>query len=289
MRNLGKFYNNEDGHTYIWIDGKQTWTYSWSTLSDTNFLNQGGHSYLQPQTLQGRHTVKACIDANNVVAESNENNNCKTVTVYGDNSSYGNDSPSVNNNERPEYEAEVITENINNPFSDVDPNSLEGKAAIALYNLGIIGGFSDGTFRGDKPVNRAEAAKFLLLSKYEKINSINNNGTFKDILDGQWYTKYVLTAAKLGIIIGYSNGKFVPGDTVNTAEFLKMLSKTFNLSENLSYTYDDVNSDQWFARYAGIAKKYQLFPNRYARVLSPGQELTRNDVAVAIYQYLLNK
>ena len=81
VRNNGEQYNNEDGHTYIWIDGVRKHSYNWGTLRNTDFLQKNGISEIRSQELYGNHTVKACVDANNVVSESNENNNCKTVTL----------------------------------------------------------------------------------------------------------------------------------------------------------------------------------------------------------------
>lgn len=69
------------GSTYIYIDDVLTWTYSWTTLGDKSFLGPQGVSKIQPQTLTGEHKVGACVDANNVVTESNEDNNCLYVTL----------------------------------------------------------------------------------------------------------------------------------------------------------------------------------------------------------------
>lgn len=188
------------------------------------------------------------------------------------------------------FEDQVIT-NFNtyqNPFPDTDMSLLSGKAAAELYRRAVIGGFPDGTFRGNQPVNRAEAAKFLLLARFESVTEVSNNGQFPDVLDGQWYTKFVVTAANDGIINGYPDGTFKPADQVNTAEFLKMFSLTFGLQLNMSYSYSDVSASDWFAQYAGIALKYNLFPERTSK-LNPDTSLTRQDVAVAIYQYLSNR
>lgn len=188
-------------------------------------------------------------------------------------------------NER-SYDPPVV---IDNPFSDTDISTPEGGAAAVLYDLGIIGGFPDGEFKGDRPVNRAEAAKFLLLSKYEEIYEVENNGYFWDVKNGEWYTKYVMTAAGLRIINGYSDGSFRPADTVNTVEFLKMLTLTFGLETHLAHPYKDVDHSAWYAQYLGVAHKYDLFPHRRSDRILPASELTRDEVAVAIYQYLLNR
>jgi hypothetical protein len=189
------------------------------------------------------------------------------------------------------YEDEVITNPVaeSNPFSDVSINNLAGKAAVELNRRGVIGGFVDGEFKGDRPVNRAEAAKFLLLARGIDVGDLTNSNKFADVKEGEWYVKFVMKAAEKMIIDGYSDGTFKPANTVNTAEFLKMMTKTFSFPTNLSYTYADVETSDWFAQFAGAVQKYDLFPNRGDRFLEPARDLTRDEVAVAIYQYLLNR
>ncbi|MBI4235163.1 S-layer homology domain-containing protein, partial [Candidatus Peregrinibacteria bacterium] len=189
-----------------------------------------------------------------------------------------------------EYEDDVITnyDDYENPFSDTDLSTLEGIAAAELYRRGIIGGYEDGEFKGYRTVNRAEIAKFLLLAKYGEVSSVKNNGKFSDVKEGEWYVKYVVTAYNKGIINGYSDGTFKPGNPVSIAEALKMIALTFNLKLNLSYDFKDVDSKDWFAKYAGIVEKYDLLPKK-DKYLNPGSKMTRNEVAVAIYQYLKNK
>ena len=186
------------------------------------------------------------------------------------------------------FEDQVLTTSdlstMQSPFPDTDTSTLDGKSALELYRRGVIGGFPDGTFKGDQPVNRAEAAKFLLLA-CAKNTDAPFSGTLRDVLDGQWYTPFVEAAAKQGIIAGYPDGSFKPGNTVIRAEFLKMLTKACGLQQSLPYSYKDVSSTDWFAIFAGVAQKYSLFPNA-TTLLQPSNVMSRNDVAVAIYQYL---
>jgi S-layer homology domain len=198
------------------------------------------------------------------------------------------------------FEDEVKTTFDQNPFSDTDLSNVCGMAAAELYGRAVIGGFSDGTFRSSDLVNRAQAAKFLLLAKLGSVEEQSGKNAFRDVLSGQWYTKFVLKAAKLGIISGYKDGSFKPASPVNVAEFLKMLTLAFDLPTNLAYSYTDVLATDWFAPYAGAAEKYGLFPQEAttcsgsataysSTLLNPNRNLTRADVAVAIYQYLKNR
>ncbi len=134
-----------------------------------------------------------------------------------------------------------------------------------------------------------EASKFLLLARGIEAGNSKNNGKFHDVKSGEWYEKFVMKAAERGIINGHPDGSFKPADTMNTAEFLKMLNKTFDLSTNLSHSYSDVSSSDWYAPFVGVVKNYDLFPSRGTRYLEPARNLTRNEVAVAIYQFLKNR
>ena len=173
-------------------------------------------------------------------------------------------------------------------FPDVDAEELEGIAALELYRRNVIGGYSDGEFKGEQTVNRAEAAKFLMLARYGLYDSTVSSDPFPDVGMNEWFAPYIQRCADEGIINGYPDGFFRPADTVNTAEFLKMLTLTFGLETGLPYTYNDVSDSDWFAVYAGIAEEYDLFPDRTSE-LNPDQDLTRNEVAVAIYQYFYGR
>ena len=71
-----------DGGLYIWIDGTLEWTYNWSTWTCQQFRKPGGFCIIQPQVLSdGTHDIKACIDANEEVDESDETNNCFKVSL----------------------------------------------------------------------------------------------------------------------------------------------------------------------------------------------------------------
>ncbi|MBI5413951.1 S-layer homology domain-containing protein [Candidatus Peregrinibacteria bacterium] len=175
-----------------------------------------------------------------------------------------------------------------NPFPDTDISSLPGKAAAELFRRGVIGGRRNGNFEGDALVNRAEFVKFALLARFGKVDEIENNGKFPDLKTGEWYMKFVLGAAKLGIIQGYPDGKFRPELGINTAEFLKMITITFDIEKNLPYSYSDVTEGDWFSEYAGAAERYEIFPERTEK-LEPGRYLTRYEVATGIYQFLKNR
>ena len=171
-------------------------------------------------------------------------------------------------------------------FTDVDPSAPEGKAAIALNQEGIINGYADGRFGGSDPITRGQFAKILLLSANIAVDEHEGDSLFRDVNRDHWFFGYVHEAASRDIVAGYPDGKFRPMNSINTAEFLKMLVRTFDLEEDLAHEYEDVMEYDWFWGFAGVAQKYDLFPRREAGKLEPSRTMTRSEVVYAIYRVL---
>lgn len=173
-----------------------------------------------------------------------------------------------------------------NYFLDVSSDVLEYGAIDRLSNEGIINGYSDGSFRGSNKVTRAELAKIFLVGAKKPIKSGNFTTIFYDIASDAWFYDYVHTAAEEGIVSGYPQGAFMPLEEVNTAEFLKMLVETFDLPKNELYSYMDVNTNDWFSQYAGIAQSKMIFPLRTLNSLEPERSITRYEVVYALDKIL---
>lgn len=171
-------------------------------------------------------------------------------------------------------------------FVDVPNDILEYQAITVLSDRGIINGYNDGSFGGLNKVTRAELSKILLLASKKNLRQSGFSKTFSDVTTDTWFYPYVNSAAGFEIVSGYPDGSFKPLAEVNTAEFLKMVSKTFNLTEGFSYDYEDVNLNDWFSVYAGLAQAKKLFPLRSNQYLEPNRPMTRYEVVYALYQLL---
>ena len=69
--------------------------------------------------------------------------------------------------------------NAQTTFSDVQPNSEMGQAVSNLVNPGIISGYTDGTYRPNQPITRAQAAK--ILAGVLKVHTAGAQATFTDV------------------------------------------------------------------------------------------------------------
>lgn len=117
--------------------------------------------------------------------------------------------------------------NLYNPyfasFSDMPAGNSYYMYIETAKLRGIIDGYSDGTFRPASIINRAQAAKMLVMAKgWTVVNP--PNPTFPDVPSNSWAYGYVETATLHGIIGGFDDGTFRPNDPLTRSLLSKMLA-----------------------------------------------------------------
>ena len=108
-----------------------------------------------------------------------------------------------------------------NIFSDVGENDWFNTEVSTLSRLGIIKGYSNGTFLPDKPITRAEFA--AIITRFAEDDALVTR-TFSDI-DGHWARDAILDAAGRGWINGYSDGSFKPDKQITRAEAITIVNR----------------------------------------------------------------
>ena len=106
-------------------------------------------------------------------------------------------------------------------FSDVAVDAWYADAVAYVRDNGLMSGTSAATFEPDGAMTRA----MLAATVYRAAGSPAVSGTdsFTDTADGAWYADAVLWAARQGIISGYGNGLFGPGDLVSREQIAAIL------------------------------------------------------------------
>lgn len=98
-----------------------------------------------------------------------------------------------------------------NPFSDVSNYAYYYNAILWAVEQGIIKGYEDGTFHPNETVTRAQFV--TLLWRYEGSPSVVSEGKmFPDVTDPN-YSGAILWGNDNGIVKGYEDGTFRPGNT----------------------------------------------------------------------------
>ena len=103
-----------------------------------------------------------------------------------------------------------------------DWDMVREKAAVAmLTDLGLVSGYDDGSFKPERLVTRAEAAKMiagLLDGEVPEGEACRYPDTA-----GNWASGYIELCAEQGILSGPAGSDFRPGDAVTVRELAKML------------------------------------------------------------------
>lgn len=130
-----------------------------------------------------------------------------------------------------------------------DVEDIDYKEAVdVLGMIGVMEGYPDDTFRPDKTITRAEAAKIIAMfdNGSASINGLYTSANpFTDCVD-HWAESFIAYGAKTGIISGMGDAtKFMPENNVTGVQFLKMVLVVLGYdakTEGLTGSSWDVNT-----------------------------------------------
>ena len=109
--------------------------------------------------------------------------------------------------------------------------------------------------------------------------------TFADVPENHWAFPYIAEMVDRGILSGYPDGKFYPGNNITRAEFAKIMCLAAGLPVEYVYgsDFDDVGSADWFLPYVETAKYYLSgFTVNGRKMFRPKAMALREDIAVAL-------
>mgnify|MGYP002560214431 FL=1 len=111
-------------------------------------------------------------------------------------------------------------------FSDVS-DSYTATAVETLRLMGVLDGYGDGTFRPDTVLNRAQFCKMAVyaMDGSGELGRYSTVTIFPDVKPSHWASAYINMAARKGIISGFADGKFKPGQTVTAGQAVTILMR----------------------------------------------------------------
>lgn len=174
-------------------------------------------------------------------------------------------------------------------FNDVSRTHKYYVAINYLSELGVIGGYEDGTFKPENSINRAEVLK-IVLSGSGIESDIDYDSSFPDVAGDHWFAKYVMKAKELGFVKGNdSDGTFAPSRQVNIAEFIKMLLAANAIDTSAfegKIVIPNINPEDWYAEHLNYAAALGILEREADGSVDAGKTLNRGEVVNIMY--LLN-
>lgn len=163
-------------------------------------------------------------------------------------------------------------------FSDVtDSSSVTAIETLRL--MGVLDGYSNGTFRPNGTLTRAQFCKMAVYAcnAASRLGNYRSTTIFPDVKPSHWASSYINLAAKgQKIIAGYADGYFHPNNAVTYAQAVTILMRV------LGYT-DEVIGSVWPDGYLAQAQTIGLSKGLN---LSAQAKLTREHAATLFYNLL---
>lgn len=146
-------------------------------------------------------------------------------------------------------------------FTDVKAGMWCNRAIATLTNMGIIKGYTDGSFQPNADITRAELA--TIIARFAKLDV--NTKTFSDI-NGHWAQKNIELAAGNGWINGYEDGTFRPNNNITRAETFAMINRVLDRqtesvsdllpTSEMNMWSDNLNENAWYYKDVQEATNY---------------------------------
>lgn len=146
-------------------------------------------------------------------------------------------------------------------YSDIKDGAWCCRAVATLTNADVINGYTDGTFRPNAPITRAELA--TIIARFAKLDV--NTKTFSDI-NGHWAQKSIELAAGNNWINGYDDGTFRPNNNITRAETFAMINRVLDRqtesvsdllpTSEMNMWSDNLNENAWYYKDVQEATNY---------------------------------
>lgn len=136
-------------------------------------------------------------------------------------------------------------------FSDVTSTHWAANYIGYMEQFGTVRGYSNGTFRPNAPITRAEFA--AICCRFEQLT--DGAAAFTDVPASHWAAKSIAYAATRGWVTGYADGTFKPGNNITRAEVAAVTCRLLERNADKEYirahlkelprVFADMNEQHW--------------------------------------------
>ena len=164
-------------------------------------------------------------------------------------------------------------------YTDVDESYWGFKEVAYLSEFGILSGYSDGTFRPNNKITRAEFVK--IAESFEAL--IWGLSPYNDVDGGHWAFRYIVSSAAKGWISGYPDGSFRPNSFISRAEAVTIVNRL--LERRPDKDYIDTHKPE-LKPFTDLKPSYWAYYEIYEAV--DGHDYNRSFTDIEEHWYRLN-
>ena len=157
-------------------------------------------------------------------------------------------------------------------------------------HFAYIIGYPEGDVRPENSITREEVATifFRLLTEETRNASFTRTNSFTDVEDSRWSNNAISTMAALGIITGYEDGTFKPGNAITRAEFATIAARFEEEVAVGSENFTDI-AGHWAESYIKEAAALQWINGYEDGSFRPANNITRAEVMAIVNRMLQRK
>ncbi|MEL7605910.1 MAG: S-layer homology domain-containing protein [Sedimentibacter saalensis] len=173
------------------------------------------------------------------------------------------------------------------PATDYTGHWAEGTIQKWM-DAGKISGYSDGSYKPDNNITRAE---FVKLVNGTIDFSKKANVAYKDVTTADWFYDYVGIAQEIGYISGYSKDSFGPNDYITREQAASILARIQYLNDNVAAANkfsDKSKVSSWAAESVGAALDAGFITGYNDGTFRPSNKLTRAEALTMLDNVLVN-
>lgn len=167
-------------------------------------------------------------------------------------------------------------------FSDTSGHWAEGQINKWAQN-GLAGGYSDGTFKPNNQITRAEFV--AMVNRAFGIDTKGFTADFSDVAAGQWYYGDIAAASASGYTGGYPDGTFKPKQSISRQEAASIMVRLLKLeptTQGLDKFKDATRIPQWSRSSIGAIAKAGFMAGYPDGTFQPGKSITRAEAVASL-------
>lgn len=129
------------------------------------------------------------------------------------------------------------------PFTDID-GSVHAEAIEWAAAAGIVQGVEPGRFAPEEPLSRGQLATVLATTfELPPADAQQQVSRLLDVPDDFVHAEAIESLVAAGIVQGFADGTYRPGDPVSRQQFASLLARTLGAESQVRGTFQDVADD----------------------------------------------
>ena len=253
--------------------------------------------FVRNTNTKGEHIVDVYVSNNGTSYGAKlENNQLTVIAENGSTKTYTFDLTWAD----PNTDAEFTSFGIGNSTGRISGSNITVTVPYGTDLTGLIPTFTTSTgatvtlngenvVSGKTFVNFSRPVQLIVKSEDGKKTNpytvtVNTSEAFSDVLAGSWYYDNVMQAAAAGIVSGYPDGTFKPGNSVTRRDFAIMLTQMLGVSNDGTAVspFIDVDDDDYGVVSIAYCKAHNIISGYDDGTFKPDATITRQEAASMI-------